>query len=76
MVRPERFELPTYWFEASCSIQLSYRRGYNKTYCIPICRAANYFVEGAAAGCASGGGGTLNSVTRSTMSRPARRSNW
>ncbi len=26
MVRPERFELPTYWFEASCSIQLSYRR--------------------------------------------------
>ena len=26
MVRPERFELPTYWFEASCSIQLSYGR--------------------------------------------------
>jgi hypothetical protein len=26
MVRPERFELPTYWFEASCSIQLSYKR--------------------------------------------------
>ena len=26
VVRPERFELPTNWFEASCSIQLSYRR--------------------------------------------------
>ena len=26
LVRPDRFELPTYWFEASCSIQLSYRR--------------------------------------------------
>ena len=26
MVRPERFERPTYWFVASCSIQLSYGR--------------------------------------------------
>ena len=26
VVRPDRFELPTNWFEASCSIQLSYRR--------------------------------------------------
>jgi hypothetical protein len=26
MVRPERFELPTLWFEARCSIQLSYGR--------------------------------------------------
>jgi hypothetical protein len=26
MVRPERFELPTYWFEASRSIHLSYGR--------------------------------------------------
>jgi hypothetical protein len=26
MVRPERFELPTPWFEAKCSIQLSYGR--------------------------------------------------
>ena len=25
-VRPDRFELPTLWFEARCSIQLSYRR--------------------------------------------------
>src|SRR5690349_57456 len=27
MARPERFELPTTWFEARCSIQLSYGRG-------------------------------------------------
>ena len=27
MARPERFELPTNWFEASYSIQLSYGRG-------------------------------------------------
>ena len=26
LVRPERFELPTLWFEAKCSIQLSYGR--------------------------------------------------
>jgi hypothetical protein len=26
MVRPERFERPTYWFVASCSIHLSYGR--------------------------------------------------
>ena len=26
LVRPERFELPTPWFEAKCSIQLSYGR--------------------------------------------------
>ena len=26
LARPERFELPTYWFEASCSIRLSYGR--------------------------------------------------
>ena len=26
MVRPERFELPTYRFVACCSIQLSYER--------------------------------------------------
>ena len=28
MVRPERFELPALWFEARCSIQLSYGRSY------------------------------------------------
>ena len=26
LARPERFELPTPWFEAKCSIQLSYGR--------------------------------------------------
>jgi hypothetical protein len=26
LARPERFELPTTWFEAKCSIQLSYGR--------------------------------------------------
>jgi hypothetical protein len=26
VARPERFELPTTWFEARCSIQLSYGR--------------------------------------------------
>jgi hypothetical protein len=26
LARPERLELPTYWFEASCSIRLSYGR--------------------------------------------------
>ena len=28
MARPERFELPTPWFEAKCSIQLSYGLNY------------------------------------------------
>ena len=32
MVRPERFELPTYWFVASRSIQLSYGRTIEKYY--------------------------------------------
>ena len=26
LARPERFELPTPWFEAKCSIQMSYGR--------------------------------------------------
>jgi hypothetical protein len=26
MVRPERFELPAFWFVAKCSIELSYGR--------------------------------------------------
>jgi hypothetical protein len=29
MARPERFELPTAWFVARYSIQLSYGRGWN-----------------------------------------------
>ncbi len=32
MVRPDRFERPTYWFVASCSIQLSYGRTYRLKY--------------------------------------------
>jgi hypothetical protein len=31
LVRPERFELPTLWFEAKCSIQLSYGRTIRKS---------------------------------------------
>ncbi len=34
MARPERFELPTNWFEASYSIQLSYGRSLGKA---PFC---------------------------------------
>ena len=32
MARPERFELPTNWFEASYSIQLSYGRVQGRDY--------------------------------------------
>ncbi len=32
MARPERFELPTNWFEASYSIQLSYGRAERPVY--------------------------------------------
>ena len=32
MVRPERFELPTLWFVAKCSIQLSYGRARSTVY--------------------------------------------
>jgi hypothetical protein len=35
MVRPERFELPTLWFEAKCSIQLSYGRAKTGKCCKP-----------------------------------------
>ncbi len=38
MARPERFELPTNWFEASYSIQLSYGR--------VICEAAVFYQKG------------------------------
>jgi hypothetical protein len=34
MARPERLELPTLWFEARCSIQLSYGR-YKALYLLP-----------------------------------------
>jgi hypothetical protein len=36
MARPERFELPTLWFEARCSIQLSYGRAAIKSTENPI----------------------------------------
>jgi hypothetical protein len=36
MVRPERFELPTLWFVAKCSIQLSYGRKTEQPAEIPI----------------------------------------
>ena len=32
MARPERLELPTYWFEASRSIHLSYGRVFNNLH--------------------------------------------
>ena len=73
VVRPEGFETPTLWFEASCSIQLSYGRIYDRHYCNAIARLRDYFVAGGAVGCASGGGGMVNKVTRSMMSSPARR---
>ena len=34
MARPERFELPTTWFEARYSIQLSYGREQEKASCL------------------------------------------
>src|ERR1700719_2180143 len=33
VARPERFELPTLWFEARCSIQLSYGRTSGECTC-------------------------------------------
>jgi hypothetical protein len=40
MVRPERFELPTLWFEAKCSIQLSYGRA------LQVSKITDYAVVG------------------------------
>ncbi len=37
MARPERFELPTNWFEASYSIQLSYGRVIWYFYVVGAC---------------------------------------
>jgi hypothetical protein len=77
MVRPEGLEPPTLWFEARCSIQLSYGRGKAELYCIAKAlwmALAFYLAAGAAAGGASTGAGIVNSVTLSTRSSPARRS--
>src|ERR1700736_5418540 len=43
LVRPERLELPAYWFEASRSIQLSYGRTHRPLYKL------SYTVQGMAA---------------------------
>ena len=42
MARPERFELPTPWFEAKCSIRLSYGRHERPSVRLsgPACAAA------------------------------------
>ena len=39
MVRPERFELPTFWYVARRSIQLSYERT-RKTYSLIVSASA------------------------------------
>ena len=43
VVRPERLELPTLWFEAKCSIQLSYGRTWvnQETTIAKILRSGN-----------------------------------
>ncbi len=71
MVRPERFELPTLWFEAKCSIQLSYGRGKQERADTKI--AANLPDGNYVAATGSGGGGVTNIGIRSTISSPARR---
>jgi hypothetical protein len=71
MVRPERFELPTLWFEAKCSIQLSYGR--RKTSEAELKIADNPPFSNYAAGTGSGGGGVTNIGILSTISSPARR---
>jgi hypothetical protein len=49
MVRPERFELPTPWFEAKCSIQMSYGRTKNGILIILNLRILCLIVFGMAA---------------------------
>jgi hypothetical protein len=67
MVRPERFELPTLWFEAKCSIQLSYGRAntYNTN--------TQWANRGYVAVTGSAGGSVTNIGIFSTTSNPARR---
>ncbi len=46
-VRPKRFELPTFWFVAKRSIQLSYGRIFYSIFIYPLSRIERYltFVE-------------------------------
>ena len=71
MVRPEGVEPPTYWFVASCSIQLSYGRGKQVILTLKIADNPPHGNYEAATG--SGSGGVTNIGIVSTMSRPARR---
>jgi hypothetical protein len=71
MVRPERFELPTLWFEAKCSIQLSYGREKQIVQTTKIADNPPHSNYVAATG--SGGGGVTNIGILSTISSPARR---
>jgi hypothetical protein len=79
MVRPERFELPTLWFEAKCSIQLSYGRVVKVSNIVDSrITGKDYWQMGrywAAAGAGSGSG-SVNMGMASTMSSPARRRSW
>jgi hypothetical protein len=43
LVRPERFELPTNWFEASYSIQLSYGRVEEGLYTLNLNRSLHSY---------------------------------
>ena len=73
MVRPERFELPTLWFEAKCSIQLSYGRGKQVVRTLKIATNEPHGNYNYVAATGSGGGGVTNIGIRSTISTPARR---
>ena len=55
MVRPDRFELPTYWFVASCSIQLSYGRT-----CEAIPNISSQFMAGKETGDSDGSGAGIS----------------
>ena len=73
-MRPERFELPTLWFEAKCSIQLSYGRVVKVSNIVDSPFAGKWNCYWAAA--AGSGSGSVNMGMASTISRPARRRSW
>jgi hypothetical protein len=85
MVRPERFELPTLWFEAKCSIQLSYGRTLRSHFLRVISLQPRhslsppkrpYATEARTGAVPSKSSGSGIIATLSTMSSPARRSSW